>query len=62
MGLAASTIREPQVEYADGTRIIEHQISRLDIAMNDSRGVGRFEAASRLNDVVNGRDDRQRAG
>ena len=52
--------RQPEVEHADRALGIEHQVRRLDVAMDDPFGVRRLQPARRLDQEVDGLDDRQR--
>ena len=51
---------QPKVEHADGPGVIEHEVARLDVAMDDPLGVGGFEPTGRLDQTIDGLRDRHR--
>ena len=60
-GFDTSTSRaRPEVEHPDRSRGVEHQVGRLDVAMDDPLGVRRRQPARRLDQEVDRQIDRQR--
>ena len=45
---------DPQVKYLDGAVVVEDQVRRLDVAVDDALGMGVFQTAGRLNGSVHG--------
>ncbi len=53
--------RQPEVEDLDGAALVEDQVGRLDVAMDDTLLVGVVEAEGRLPDGIHGVANRQRS-
>ena len=52
---------QSQVQHSDRPGVVEHEVARLDVAVDNPQGMGGPEPAGRVNEAVDGLGDRHRA-